>query len=87
MPRYLVTATMYTDLHMDIEASNPTEASEKAEALDGGDWIENHGWEAGDFKIDAVFVYQKDGDLRDVSKDVEEGCQISGAPSAEGEAW
>ena len=72
MPKYQVTATMYTDLHIDVEASNPTEAIEKAEALEGGDWIEDHSWGAGDFKIDAVFVYQKDGDLNDVSNDVEE---------------
>ena len=72
MPKYQVTATMYTDLIMDVEASNPTEAKEKAEAMEGGDWIEDDSWGTGDFKIDAVFVYDKDGDLNDVSNDVEE---------------
>ena len=72
MPRYQVTATMYTDLHIDIEASNPTEAMEKAEALEDGEWLGYDGWETGDFKIDAVFEIDKDGDLSDVSNDVEE---------------
>ena len=72
MPKYQVTATMYTDLIMDVEASNPTEAREKAEMTEGGDWIEDDSWGTGDFKIDAVFEYDKDGDLNDVSNDVEE---------------
>ena len=71
MPKYRVTATMYTDLHIDIEASNPTEARDKAEEMDGGQWVEDDGW-SGDFKIDSVFVYDDDGDYHEVSNDVEE---------------
>tara|TARA_R100001163_G_scaffold35842_1_gene27519 strand:- start:758 stop:1003 length:246 start_codon:yes stop_codon:yes gene_type:complete len=80
MPKYQVTATMYNatmynDLHIDVEASNPTQAIEKAEAMDEGDWIEDGDYsieDTGDLKIDAVFEYNKDGDLNDVSNDVEE---------------
>ena len=71
MPKYRVTATIYTDVHMDVEAENPTEAKDKAEWMEGEDWIEDDGW-SGDFKIDAVFEIDKDGDLNDVSNDVEE---------------
>ena len=78
MPKYRVTATMYTDLHIDIEASNPTEARDKAEEMEGVSFLEGEAWIedddgwSGDFKIDAVFEIDKDGDLNDVSNDVEE---------------
>mgnify|MGYP003129255023 CR=1 FL=1 len=71
MPKYRVTATIYTDVHMDLEADNPTEAKEKAEGMEGEGWIEDDGW-SGDFRIDAVFVYDDDGDYHEVSNDVEE---------------
>tara|TARA_R100001082_G_C4336440_1_gene148017 strand:- start:509 stop:781 length:273 start_codon:yes stop_codon:yes gene_type:complete len=71
MPKYRVTATVYTDVHIDVEADNPTEARDKAEGIDGGEWVEDDGW-SGDFRIDAVFVYDGDGDYHEVSNDVEE---------------
>jgi|TARA_A100001391_G_C5036560_1_gene269745 hypothetical protein len=72
MPKYRVTATMYTDLHIDIEASNPTEARDKAEEIDGGEWIADVGWGTGDFKIGDVFEIDKDGYLNEVSNEIEE---------------
>ena len=71
MPKYRITATVYTDVHIDVEADNPTEARDKAEGIDGGEWVEDDGW-SGDFRIDAVFVYDGDGDYHEVSNDVEE---------------
>ena len=73
MPKYRVTATIYTDVHMDVEADNPTEAKDKAEGIYGGEWVEDDPdrW-SGDFRIDAVFVYDDDGDYHEVSNDVEE---------------
>ena len=71
MPKCRVTATMYTDLHIDIEASNPTEARDKAEEMDGGQWVEDDGW-SGDFKIGDVFEIDKDGYLNEVSNEIEE---------------
>ena len=73
MPKYRVTATVYTDIYIDVEADNPTEAKDKAEGIDGGEWVEDDPdrW-SGDFRIDAVFVYDDDGDYHEVSNDVEE---------------
>lgn len=48
MPKFLVTATMYTDLEATIKATNANEAYELAKDLDGsaftecehsGDWV------------------------------------------------
>ena len=72
MPKYRVTATIYSDVHIDLEADNPTDAKIKAEGIDGGEWVEDDGAWVGEMRIDAVFVYDKDGDIHEVSNDVEE---------------
>lgn len=62
--KYRVTATMYVDLYIDIEASSVDEAISIAESADGGDWDEED--IGGDFKIDSVFEYDKTGDYHEV---------------------
>ena len=73
MPKYKVTATMYTDLYIDIEADNAEEAIDKARERDGGEWLEDvcgYGL-SGDFKIDNVFIYDDKGDYHEVSNEVD----------------
>ena len=49
MPKFKVYATMTTRLSTIIEAVNETDALEKAEAIDGGDFVEDDptggGWD------------------------------------------
>ena len=70
MPNYRVTATISTDVYMDIEADNPQEAIDKTELREPGEWLEDQTF-SGDFRIDNVFIYDDKGDYHEVSNEVE----------------
>lgn len=58
MPKFKVTATMYTDLETVIEAKNEEEAYQIAQQLDGAEFTEQPN--SGDWQIGDVIKLEED---------------------------
>lgn len=55
MKKFKVTATIYTDVFIEVYAEDEDAAYEEARNADGGDWTEENDGMSGDFRIDNIY--------------------------------